>query len=175
MLALPNLLSLSRIAVLPPLALLLAAERIWLALALFLLAAATDLADGHIARKRGQVSALGAALDPIADKVLVLGTALLLAGAGALGLWGTLAAVLILMRELAVAGLREVVGVGGLPVTGLAKCKTAAQMLALALLIAAPGLAPAAQHAGLALLWLAALLALWSGAGYVRKALARLE
>lgn len=168
---LPNLLSFSRIAALPPLALLLATGESWWAAGLFAAAAATDLLDGHLARRQGKATAFGATLDPIADKVLVNGTALLLAGLGGLGVWGTLAALLILAREFVVSGLREAAGGGALPVTLVAKYKSAAQMAALTLLIASPGLPPPAHGAGVALLWVAALLTLWTGAGYVRKAL----
>ena len=171
MLDLPNLLSLSRIAALLPLALLLATGQYWWATALFAAVAATDLLDGYLARRQGKVTAFGATLDPIADKVLVAGTALLLAGLGGLGLWGTLAAALILSRELIVSGLREAARGGALPVTRVAKYKSAAQMAALTLLIAAPELPPAAHGAGIVLLWIAAVLTVWTGAGYVRKAL----
>ena len=171
MLDLPNLLSLSRIAALLPLALLLATGESWWAAALFVAAAATDFFDGYLARQQGKVTALGAMIDPIADKVLVNGTALLLAGLGGLGVWATLAAVLILAREFIVSGLRETAGSGALPVTRIAKYKSAAQMAALTLLIASPGLPPATHGAGVVLLWVAALLTLWTGAGYVRKAL----
>ncbi len=170
MFALPNLLSFSRIAAIAPLAALLATGWHWFAAALFAAAAATDMLDGYLARRQGKVTAFGAALDPIADKVLVNGTALLLAGFGGLGPWGTLAAVLILMREFVVAGLRETAGSGTLRVTRTAKYKAAAQMTALTLLIAAPGLPPAAYGAGILLLWVAAALTLWTGADYVRKA-----
>ncbi len=169
--SLPNLLSLSRIAALPPLAALLAADRHWWAAGLFVVAAATDLLDGHLARRQGKATAFGATLDPIADKALVNGTALLLAGLGGLGVCGTLAAVLILVREFVVSGLREAAGSGALPVARAAKYKAAAQMAALTLLIASPGLPPAAYGAGVVLLWVAALLTLWTGAAYVRKAL----
>ena len=171
MLDLPNLLSLSRIAALPPLALLLATGESSWAAALFVAAAATDFFDGYLARRQGKATAFGATLDPIADKVLVNGTALLLAGLGGLGIWGALAAVLILAREFVVSGLREAAGGGALPVTRIAKYKSAAQMAALTLLIAAPELPAAAYEAGVVLLWIAALLTLWTGAGYVRKAL----
>ena len=171
MLDLPNLLSLSRIAALLPLAILLATGESWWAAALFVAAAATDFFDGYLARRQGKATAFGATLDPIADKVLVNGTALLLAGLGGLGVWGTLAALLILVREFVIAGLREAAGGVVLPVTRVAKYKTAAQMAALTLLIAAPALPPAAHGAGVVLLWIAALLTLWTGAGYVRKAL----
>ena len=171
MLDLPNLLSLSRIAALLPLALLLATGESWWAAALFVAAAATDFFDGYLARQQGKVTAFGATLDPVADKVLVNGTALLLAGLGALGLWGTLAAVLILAREFVVSGLRETAGGDALPVTRIAKYKSAVQMAALTLLIAAPELPPATHELGVVLLWIAAALTLWTGAGYVRKAL----
>ncbi len=171
MLDLPNLLSLSRIAALLPLFALLATGQAWWAAALFVAAAATDLLDGYLARRLDKVSAFGATLDPIADKVLVNGTALLLAGLGALGLWGTLAAALILAREFAVSGLREAAGGGALPVTRVAKYKSAAQMAALTLLIVAPEMPPATHEIGIVLLWIAAALTLWTGAGYVRNAL----
>lgn len=168
---LPNLLSLSRIAALLPILLLLATGESWWAAALFVAAAATDLLDGYLARRLGKVSAFGATLDPIADKVLVNGTALLLAGLGGLGFWGTLAAALILVREFLVSGLREATGSGALPVTRIAKYKSAAQMAALTLLLAAPGLPLEAHDIGVGLLWVAAALTLWTGAAYVRKAL----
>ena len=171
MLDLPNLLSLSRIAALLPLALLLGTGQHWWAAVLFAAAAATDLLDGYLARRRGKVTAFGATLDPIADKVLVTGTALLLAGLGGLGFWGTLAAALILAREFVVSGFREAAGGGALPVTRVAKYKSAVQMAALILLILAPELPPAAHEVGVGLLWIAAALTLWTGAGYVRKAL----
>ncbi len=169
--SLPNLLSFCRIAALPPLAILLATGENWWAAALFMAAAATDFLDGYLARRQDTTTAFGAAIDPIADKVLVNGVALLLAGLGGLGLWGTLAALLILAREFVVAGLREAVGGGALPVVRLAKYKVAVQMAALTLLLAAPELPPAAHGAGIVLLWIAALLTLWTGAGYVRRVL----
>lgn len=143
------------------------------ALALFLVAAATDFLDGWLARRLGQESELGRVLDPIADKATVCVALLLLTGLWAEdGLAPAVAgpAALILFREILVAGLREALGPGaGLQVTPLAKGKTAVQMVAVGALFAAPlvaGLAPVA----VGLLWLAAALTLVSGWDYAAKA-----
>jgi len=136
-------------------------------LALFAAAAATDWLDGWVARRRGETSRLGAALDPAADKMLTLGSLLL----------PTVAA--ILLREILVSGLREALGAEGAPLATArsAKWKTAFHMLAIALLLA--GSLAAEVHAWLpgiggVLLWAAAVLAVWSGVGYAREAWRRL-
>lgn len=145
------------------------------ALAVFLIAAATDFLDGRIARARGEVSALGGALDPLADKLLVAAALLLLVRNGVIRDAGVVAALIILLREFIVSGLREAVTQAGdtLPVTRLAKWKTGAQMTAAAALIAAaPGGAIGEPVRALAagLLWLAAVLTFWTGAAYARSA-----
>lgn len=173
----PNLLTLARLAAVPLLALawLLLdrplADRV--ALALFLAAAATDFLDGFLARRLGQGSAFGRMLDPVADKAMVtVALAMLLALAGPD--WRLVVpAVLILLREVLVAGLREFLGAVKLAVTPLAKWKTTAQMAAIALLLAAPALG-LPEGPGLALLWLAALLTIVTGWDYLSKAMPHL-
>jgi len=148
-------------------------------LAVFAAAAATDWLDGWVARRRGETSRLGAALDPAADKMLTLGSLLLLVGTGSAAAWLLPAVAAILLREILVSGLREALGAEGAPLATarLAKWKTAFQMLAIALLLA--GSLAAGVHAWLpgiggVLLWAAAALAVWSGVGYAREAWRRL-
>ena len=176
---LPNLLTLSRIAAIPVLVLLVLLHRpdadLGAAL-VFALAGITDWFDGHLARSRAQLSDLGRMLDPIADKLLVGASLMVLAGAARLPLAGLLPAIVILLREILVSGLREYLGQLriGLPVTRLAKWKTGAQMTALGLLLAGDdgaGLAGLgflhASHVGAVMLWLAALLTLITGWDYL--------
>ena len=176
---LPNLLTLARIAAIPLLVAFAAQHTGWgdaLAGILFALAALTDWLDGYLARRRRLLSEFGRMLDPIADKLLVTASLVLLAGSGRLSRPGLYAALLILMREILVSGLREYLAgrAIGLPVTRLAKWKTAAQMVALFLLLL--GDAGAAWLTGQelpvalvgeALLWIAALLTLVTGWGYL--------
>jgi len=179
---LPNILTLSRIVVIPLIVGLFYvpgdAAR-WLAFALFTAAAVTDFIDGWLARRMGATSAMGRFLDPIADKLLVAAVLVMLVSAGGLTAAGVIAALVILLREVLVAGLREhlaELGVG-LPVSRLAKWKTAAQMIALALLLigsAAPAGWPV-QRSGEACLWLAALLTAVTGWDYLRTALKHMQ
>jgi cardiolipin synthase len=181
--SLPNLLTLSRIAAIPALV-ALAWPRLpatdLAAAVVFGLAAATDWLDGHLARSRGETSRFGRMLDPIADKLLVGSTLMLLAGLGHLSQWGLLPAIVIMLREILVSGLREFLAslAVGMPVTRLAKWKTACQMIALGLLLASDGSAVLvglpwlpASLLGEALLWLAAVLTLATGWDYLRAAL----
>lgn len=149
------------------------------AAAVFVAAALTDWLDGWIARRFDMGSALGRALDPIADKALVM-----IALAAVVGLHGlhwsvTAPVAAIVLRETLVSGLREALaGRLTLAVTPLAKLKTAAQMAALPLLLGAGALGPwagAAAHSGAALLWLAAVLTLVTGWGYLVRAVAALR
>ncbi len=177
MLTLPNLLTLFRVAVIVP---FVAAFWIppplgaWLTFALFAAAAASDLFDGWLARARGQTSDFGRMLDPIADKLLVAAALVLLA---AFGRASAVAAILILSRELIISGLRE--WLAGrrltLPVSRLAKGKTASQMLALALLLVAPAAPPLVGPIGEAFLWLAVLLTWVTGFDYLRIAWRRMR
>ncbi|MEX0284364.1 MAG: CDP-diacylglycerol--glycerol-3-phosphate 3-phosphatidyltransferase [Paracoccaceae bacterium] len=108
------------------------------ALVLFAGASITDWLDGYLARAWGQVTKLGAMLDPIADKAMVVIALFLLGVYSSLALAILMPAALILFREVFVSGLREYLGdtAGTLKVTGLAKWKTAAQMVAIAVLFA---------------------------------------
>ena len=175
---LPNVLTLSRIAAVPLLVALaaLGTEAGDLAAcAVFTGAAITDYFDGKLARDRRQISDLGRMLDPIADKLLVGATLMVLAGAGRLGFSGLYPAIVIMLREILVSGLREyLAGLRvGLPVTRLAKWKTGVQMAALGVLLAGDGGAALLRvplpvtAIGAALLWAAALLTLVTGWDYL--------
>ena len=110
----------------------------WYALALFVSAAATDFFDGYLARAWKQESKFGAMLDPIADKAMVIIAIAVLTALSGMNPWILLPATVILFREVFVSGLREFLGdtAGTLKVTRLAKWKTTAQMIAIAVLFA---------------------------------------
>lgn len=154
-----------------------------LALFVFLLAAATDWLDGWTARKLDAITPLGAALDHAADKVLITCVLVALAYA-ALPLELVIASVLILGRDVAVAGLREGISAQGktLPVSQLGKWKAAAEMCGVAAFLAFQATALFGQSISLSLglfwgarllLWAAAALALISGAQYVAALIKR--
>jgi cardiolipin synthase (CMP-forming) len=173
--SLPNLLTLSRILVIP---LLIAAFYLdypvanWVALALFVAAAFTDFLDGHLARTRGEVSGLGRFLDPVADKLLVASALLMLVHVDGIVGWTILPALIILCREILVSGLREYLAElrVGLPVSRLAKWKTMVQMVAIGFLIVgqAGWSAVPVVEIGTAGLWVAAALTLFTGYDYLR-------
>ncbi|MFM8821218.1 MAG: CDP-alcohol phosphatidyltransferase family protein, partial [Phenylobacterium sp.] len=136
----------------------------------FVIAAVTDFLDGWFARRFDAVTVWGTILDPIGDKILVCGAIVGLLAAGA-GPAFALPAGLILFREFAVSALREVAAARDLklPVTPLAKAKTAVQLVALAAMLGVgvlPGLPPAAP---IYLVWLATFLTLWTGLDYLLK------
>lgn len=137
---------------------------------LFVLAAITDYFDGYIARNYNQLSTWGRVLDPIADKLLVAAVILMIAVTDRLNGINFIPAVVILLREVAVSGLREFLAElrVGLPVTKLAKWKTAAQMTALPFLIVNHVDLGwfTAGHVGVALIWVAALLTVITGWDY---------
>jgi cardiolipin synthase len=173
---LPNLLTYGRIAAVPLVVACVLGREDWLrwvGLALFIAAAVSDFFDGYLARAWHQQSALGRMLDPIADKLLV--SALLLAFAATdtlvgVSLW---AALVILCREILVSGLREYLAElrVSVPVTQLAKWKTACQLVAIGFLIAGPAgdkLVPGISQVGIVLLWASALLTLYTGYDYFR-------
>ncbi|WP_197917176.1 CDP-diacylglycerol--glycerol-3-phosphate 3-phosphatidyltransferase [Thiosulfatihalobacter marinus] len=110
----------------------------WFALSLFLLAAVTDWFDGYLARAWGQETRMGAMIDPIADKAMVVIALMVIVGYSSMSPWLVLPATVILFREVFVSGLREFLGdvAGTLKVTKLAKWKTATQMIAIAILFA---------------------------------------
>lgn len=170
---LPNLLTLARILAAPlvPVVFLLwpLPQAHLIAFWLFTLAALTDYVDGALARAWNQQSPLGTMLDPIADKAMVVIALALLQALSDLDPLVTLPATAILLREVLVSGLREYLGDIKLAVTRLAKGKTAAQMVAIGLMLAPPGWGAAGL--GLALLWLAAGLTVLTGADYFAKGL----
>lgn len=180
-LALPNLLTYGRCVAVPLVAACLFWSDIlegglwlrWLALALYIVAAVTDFFDGYLARVWSQQSAIGRMLDPIADKLLVSTSLLMLASDGTIRGWSLWAAIVILCREILVSGLREFLAElrVSVPVTRLAKWKTTAQLVAVAVLLAGPAadkLVPGITLFGLILLWIAALLTLYTGWDYFR-------
>ena len=188
-LALPNLLTYARIAAVPVVVALMFWQSImegglWLrgvALAVFIAAGVTDFFDGYFARIWGQQSALGRMLDPIADKLLVGSCLLMLAAEETIRGWSLLAAVIILCREILVSGLREfLAGLRvSIPVSRLAKWKTTWQLVAVGFLIAGDAGDKVANlmfkteaalitNIGLTLLWLSALVTLYTGWDYFR-------
>jgi cardiolipin synthase len=176
----PNLLTISRVALIPPLILLLfldGAEFRWWAAGLFVFLAVTDYLDGYLARRLHQHSELGALIDPIADKVLVAAVVVALVGTGDIAGWDIAGAILILSREFLVSGLREFLALRDLPlpVTKLAKWKTTVQLIAITLFLL-PSLDMAGQPAlTSALWWLATILTLITGYDYVTSATRRLS
>jgi cardiolipin synthase (CMP-forming) len=183
-LALPNLLTYARIAAVPVVVGLMYWQSIfagplwlrWAALAIFISAGVTDILDGYFARSWGQQSSLGRMLDPIADKLLVASCLQMLAAEDTIRGWTLLAAVVILCREILVSGLREYLAElrVSVPVTRLAKWKTLGQMVAVGFLIAGPAgdrVIPAVTQTGIVLLWLSALLTLYTGWDYMRAGL----
>jgi CDP-diacylglycerol--glycerol-3-phosphate 3-phosphatidyltransferase/cardiolipin synthase len=197
MLTLPNLLTLSRIFAVPLLAFLL-----WwpdwevgygLAFGLYCLMGVTDYFDGYLARSSGAVSRLGIFLDPIADKIMVAAVILVLTAQGVLrgpfvGDMHVIAGLIILVREIAVSGLREFLGSlqVSVPVSRLAKWKTTFQLVCLGALIlghAMPwwnvnlgGLVVNVPHTvGLTTLWAAAVLTLVTGWDYLRVGLKHMD
>ncbi|MCW5715663.1 MAG: CDP-diacylglycerol--glycerol-3-phosphate 3-phosphatidyltransferase [Bauldia sp.] len=174
--SLPNLLTYARIVAVPAVVLCFYipgdAGRI-IALVIFVAAAITDFFDGYLARAWQQQSALGRMLDPIADKLLVAASLLVLVADGTIGGWSLWAAVIILSREILVSGLREFLGgvAVSVPVSRLAKWKTTFQMVALSFLLIGPAGEPLfayTMEVGLSLLWLAAILTLYTGYDYFR-------
>jgi len=183
LLSIPNMLTYARILAVPVVVLCFYLEgklqssdfARWSALAIFVLASITDFFDGYLARIWKQTSNIGRMLDPIADKLLVATCLLLLAAdtdktiAG----WSLWAAIIILCREILVSGLREYLAElkVSLPVTWVAKWKTTVQMIAIGFLLAGSAgdkVFPYTTDLGLVLLWMAALITLYTGYDYFR-------
>lgn len=182
---LPNVLTLLRIVAVP----LLVGLVMWRtpatdasACVVFVLAGITDYLDGHLARARRQQSDLGRMLDPIADKLLVGASLMVLAASQRLPYGGLYAAIAILLREIFVSGLREYLGGVRitLPVTRLAKWKTGLQMVAIGMLLAGDetarllGLNLPVALLGSVVLWAAAAATLITGWDYLTSALRHL-
>ena len=202
MLTLPNILTLSRILTIPLLAFLLWwpnwAFGYGLAFVLYCLMGITDYFDGYLARSSGAVSKLGVFLDPIADKIMVAAVILVLTAQGYLrgpyvGDAHVIAGLIILVREIAVSGLREFLGglQVSMPVSRLAKWKTTFQLLSLGALIFGGAVEGVPCHSrleycgtfahqwihlvGLTSLWAAAVLTLITGWDYLRVGLKHMD
>lgn len=202
MLTLPNLLTLSRILAVPFLGFLLWWPE-WrvgygLAFVLYCIIAFTDYLDGYLARAQGAVSRLGQFLDPIADKIMVAAVILILTAQGYLrgpyvGDAHVIAGLVILIREIAVSGLREFLGglSVSMPVSRLAKWKTTFQLLSLGALILGGAMHGPPCHSayeacgsiaknwihlvGLSSLWAAAILTCITGWDYLRVGLKHMD
>src|SRR5712675_3763370 len=168
-LAVPNLLTYARIVAVPAVVACLYWQDIlqggiwlrWVAVTLFIAAGITDFLDGYLARKWGEFSSFGRMLDPIADKLLVASCLLMLAADGTIRGWSLWAAIVILCREILVSGLREYLAElrVSIPVTALAKWKTAIQLIAIGFLIAGEAgeeILPPTTLIGIGLLWMSA-------------------
>jgi len=148
----------------------------WVALWIFIIASITDFLDGYLARIWNQTSNIGRMLDPIADKLLVASILLLVAADQTIAGWSIWAAITILCREILVSGLREYLAAlkVSVPVTRIAKWKTTVQLVAIAFLLAGPAgdeIFPYTTKTGIGLLWIAALLTIYTGYDYFRAGL----
>ncbi|MDP5279170.1 CDP-diacylglycerol--glycerol-3-phosphate 3-phosphatidyltransferase [Sphingomonas sp. DG1-23] len=183
MLTLPNILTLSRIVTVP----LLAAFLWWpewrtgyaVAFAIYCLMGITDYFDGYLARAQGTVSKLGVFLDPIADKIMIAAVILMLVGKGVIADYHLIAALIILLREITVSGLREFLAQlqVSVPVSQLAKWKTTLQLVAFGALILGQAVPQYSWVAllGLVTLWGAAVLTAITGWDYLRVGLKHMD
>ncbi|HUA60960.1 MAG TPA: CDP-diacylglycerol--glycerol-3-phosphate 3-phosphatidyltransferase [Verrucomicrobiae bacterium] len=176
---LPNSLTILRIFFVPLLVAALVQERVgfeiygvrvtheWLALAIFLAAAATDLLDGYLARRWRQVTTIGTLLDPIADKLLVSAAMISLVQVRLLPGY---MAILIVGREFAVSGLRSIAAAEGYTIKAndLGKTKMLSQVVAISFMLAAAG-HPELHTAGMVLMWIVVFFAILSAVSYFRK------
>src|SRR6195952_1058877 len=188
-LSLPNILTYARIAAIPVVVGCVYGQSImdgplwlrWVALAVFIAAGVTDYLDGYYARIWDQQSAFGRMLDPIADKLLVASCLLILAADNSIHGWTLWAGIVILCREILVSGLREYLAAlrVSVPVTKLAKWKTTVQLVAIGFLLAGDAgddmlvmmsdkLGPLVSTIGIWLLWISALVTLYTGWDYFR-------
>jgi len=176
---LPNALTIARIFFVPLLVAALVEQNVsvrvfgvtvtneWLALAIFLIAAATDLLDGYLARRWGQVTTIGTLLDPIADKLLVSSALISLVQVNAVPAWMV---ILIVGREFAISGLRSIAAAEGYTIraSDLGKTKMVAQVTAISFLLVSirhPEIATLAYW----MMWVVVLFAVLSAIGYFRK------
>ncbi len=187
-LALPNMLTYARIVAVPAVVACMYWQSIldgglwlrWVALAIFIIAGVTDILDGYLARMWDQQTSFGRMLDPIADKLLVSSCLLMLAADGTIRGWSLWAAIVILCREILVSGLREYLAElrVSVPVTRLAKWKTTLQLVAIGFLLAGDAgdlIIPIISNVGLTLLWLSAILTLYTGWDYFHAGIRHLR
>lgn len=174
---LPNILTLLRIALIPIIIVVFYLPWEWrhvTTAAIFGVAAATDWLDGYLARKLNQFTAFGAFLDPVADKLIVAAALILLVQDHATALFA-LPAVVIISREIVISALREWMAELGqrtsVAVSYIGKIKTTLQMIAIAVLLAVdPEVHPTWDKVGIVLLYIAAILTLWSMVIYLKAA-----
>ena len=181
-LRIPNILTIGRIIIVPIFILtfyLPGALGDWIPFFIFVLASFSDFLDGLLARLYKEESKLGELLDPIADKIIVASALVLLVMNGTIINYEVIAAIIILIREILISGLREFLAKVRvtMPVSNLAKFKTFIQMFAIAILLTGESgnklinLGDYNAHSiGIVLLWLSAFLTLYTGYDYVRKA-----
>ncbi|MSP06903.1 MAG: CDP-diacylglycerol--glycerol-3-phosphate 3-phosphatidyltransferase [Candidatus Fonsibacter sp.] len=174
----PNILTIGRILIAPILVIIFyfpGELSDWLSCAIFAIAAFTDYLDGFFARLYKQQSKFGELLDPIADKVLVATALALLIMSQTVNGIHVVAAIIIITREILISGLREFLAKGQvyIPVTNLSKGKTILQMIAISILLAGDSgdkfLFNYGIQLGIYLLWISAILTLWTGYAYLRK------
>ena len=174
----PNIHTYARVAAVPLVAAcLLSTDEFWmrwLALGIFIAAGVSDFFDGYLARAWQQQSSLGRMLDPIADKLLVAASLLVLVNDRTIAGWSLWAAIVILCREILVSGLREFLAElnVSVPVTKVAKYKTTLQLVAVGFLIAGPAgeaVLPGTLFIGRTLLWISAILTLYTGWDYLKS------
>ncbi len=170
-----NILTLLRIAVIPIIVICIYMKEPyfgWIAFFLFCLASITDYFDGYIARLRNEITNFGIFLDPIADKLLVAAVILILTSKGVIKDWDTIPALIILLREITVSGLREyLAGIKvSIPVSRIAKLKTFLQLSALAILILSESTVDLILilYLGKIFLWLAGTLTLYTAYDYAK-------
>ena len=177
----PNILTIGRIIIVPFFVLAFYLPGFYgdlTALILFIVASFTDFLDGMLARLLGEESKLGELLDPIADKIIIATALILLVMDGTIRNYEVIAAIIILIREILISGLREFLAKGKirLPVSNLSKLKTVLQMVSIGLLLSGDFGNKIlnfqnynAQTIGIILLWLAAALTLFTGYEYMRR------
>ena len=180
-LKIPNILTIGRIVIVPIFILtfyLPGALGDWMPFFIFVLASFSDFLDGLLARLYKEESKLGELLDPIADKIIVASALVLLIMDGTVTHFEVIAAIIILIREILISGLREFLAKVqvNMPVTSLAKFKTFIQMFAIATLLTGESGNQLvnfgnynAHSIGIILLWIAAFLTLYTGYDYVKK------
>ena len=184
----PNLLTWLRILLIPLFVGIFYFEKSWVSLpnqnlvatVIFTLAAITDWVDGWLARKLNQMSAFGAFLDPVADKLMVAAALIILLQLGRLGDLGAIITLIIIGREIAISALREWMAQLGasksVAVSFLGKIKTVSQMIAIPLLLYDDPIGVFDPHwLGIGLIWVAVLLTLVSMAYYLKMALPQIN
>ena len=174
----PNIITFIRIILIPIILYLLFSENpniVLLAGGLFIISSISDYFDGYLARVLNQSSKLGTLLDPIADKLLIASVIVVIVDTNVISNLHVIPAIIILLREIAISGLREFLAKMNtdMPVSKLAKYKTTFQMVSLSILIISLGfqLNDFLWNLGLVTLWIAAIITLLSGYNYMAKGL----